>query len=66
MITHAALGNIDWAFAIPLSIAVIPGARIGAHLAIRSSTRGLRLAVAIVLGSIAVAYGIGEVIALGF
>ncbi len=66
MVTHAVLGNIDWAFAIPLSIAVIPGARIGAHLAIRSSDRGLRLAVAIVLGSIAVAYGVGEIIALAF
>lgn len=64
MVTHAVLGNIDWAFAIPLSIAVIPGARIGAHLAIRSSDRGLRLAVAVVLGSIAVAYGGGEIIAL--
>jgi uncharacterized protein len=64
MVTHAALGNIDWAFAIPLSIAVIPGARIGAHLAIRSSDRGLRLAVAVVLGSIALAYGAGEIIAL--
>jgi uncharacterized protein len=66
MITHAVLGNIDWAFAIPLSIAVIPGARIGAHLAIRASDRGLRLAVAIVLGSIAVAYGVGEIITLVF
>jgi uncharacterized protein len=66
MVTHAVLGNIDWAFAIPLSIAVIPGARIGAHLAIRSSDRGLRLAVAIVLGSIALAYGAGEIIALAF
>jgi len=66
MVTHAVLGNIDWAFAIPLSIAVIPGARIGAHLAIRSSDRGLRLAVAVVLGSIALAYGAGEIIALAF
>jgi uncharacterized protein len=66
MVTHAALGNIDWAFAIPLSIAVIPGARIGAHLAIRSSDRGLRLTVAVVLGSIALAYGAGEIIALAF
>jgi uncharacterized membrane protein YfcA len=64
MITHAVLGNIDWAFAIPLSIAVIPGARVGAHLAIRSSERGLRLAVALVLGSIAIVYATGELIAL--
>jgi uncharacterized membrane protein YfcA len=64
MITHAVLGNIDWAFAIPLAIAVIPGAQLGAHLAIRSTERALRLTVAIGLGSIAIAYGVGEVIAL--
>lgn len=63
-ITHALLGHIDWAFALPLCIAVIPGARVGAHLAIRSSDRVLRLSVAIVLGSIAVIYAIGEVAAL--
>lgn len=63
-VTHAILGNINWAFAIPLSIAVIPGARLGAHLAIRASARGLRLIVAIGLGVIAVAYAIGEIIAL--
>lgn len=63
-ITHALLGHIDWAFALPLCIAVIPGARVGAHLAIRSSDRALRLSVAIVLGSIAVIYAAGEIIAL--
>ncbi|HYV58543.1 MAG TPA: sulfite exporter TauE/SafE family protein [Acidimicrobiia bacterium] len=64
MITHAVLGNIDWAFAIPLAIAVIPGAQLGAHLAIRSSERSLRLTVAIGLGSIAIVYGVGEIVAL--
>jgi uncharacterized membrane protein YfcA len=64
MITHALLGNIDWAFAIPLAIAVIPGAQLGAHLAIRSSERGLRLTVAIGLGSIALVYGVGEILTL--
>jgi uncharacterized membrane protein YfcA len=63
-ITHALLGHIDWAFAIPLCIAVIPGARVGAHLAIRSSDRGLRLSVAIVLGTIAIIYAVGELLAL--
>jgi uncharacterized membrane protein YfcA len=63
-ITHQLLGHIDWAFALPLCIAVIPGARVGAHLAIRSSERGLRLSVAIVLGSIAVIYAAGELWAL--
>jgi len=63
-ITHTLLGHIDWAFALPLCIAVIPGARVGAHLAIRSSDRTLRLSVAIVLGTIAVVYAVGELIAL--
>jgi len=63
-ITHAVLGNINWAFAIPLSIAVIPGARLGAHLAIRASARGLRITVAIGLGAIAIVYAAGEIIAL--
>lgn len=63
-IAHALLGNIVWSFAIPLSIAVIPGAQLGAHLAIRSSDRTLRLAVAAVLAVVAVLYAAGEIVAL--
>src|SRR5262249_24876252 len=63
-ITHAALGNVNWRFAIPLSIGVIPGARLGASLAIASTERRLRLCVAIVLGTIAVLYGALEIVAL--
>ena len=63
-ITHAALGHIDWMFALPLCVGVIPGAQIGAHLTIQSSDRTLRLLVGGVLGGIAVAYAIGEVLAL--
>ena len=63
-ITHAFLGDINWAYAIPLSIAVIPGARLGAVLAIRSSDRALRLSVAALLGVLAVIYAVGELLAL--
>jgi uncharacterized membrane protein YfcA len=63
-ITHALLGNIDWLFALPLCIGVVPGARIGAHLTIRSSDRRMRVLVAGMLGTIALAYGIGEILAL--
>ncbi len=63
-ITHALLGHVVWAFAIPLSIAVIPGARLGAQLAIRATDRGLRLAVGVALGTIAIGYAIGELLAL--
>ena len=63
-ITHALLGHIDWAFAIPLCIGVIPGARIGANLTIGSSDRTLRLSVGAVLGIIATIYAVGELVAL--
>jgi uncharacterized protein len=63
-ITHAIFGRVDWSFAIPLAIAVIPGARVGAGLAIRASDRRLRIGVAVMLSLIAVTYFIGELVAL--
>lgn len=62
-ITHAYLGQIDWTFAIPLAIGVIPGARIGAHFTINATDRTLRLTVGAALGIIAAIYAIGELIA---
>jgi uncharacterized membrane protein YfcA len=64
-ITHALLHDIDWRFAAFLAVGVIPGARLGAALAIRSTDRRLRLSVALFLGVIALIYGIGEIAALG-
>jgi uncharacterized membrane protein YfcA len=63
-ITHAALGHIDWLFALPLCVGVVPGARLGAHLTIRSSDRMLRLLVGLILGLLAVVYATGEILAL--
>jgi uncharacterized protein len=63
-ITHALLGNIDWLYALPLCVGIVPGARLGSQLAIRSSDRTLRLVVGLGLGSIAVAYLVGEVLAV--
>jgi hypothetical protein len=63
-ITHAFLGDIDWRFALLLSVAVIPGARLGAVIAIRASDRRLRMAVAVFLGMVAVVYAAGELLAL--
>jgi uncharacterized protein len=64
MITHAALGHIDWLFALPLCVGVIPGARLGAHLTIRSSDRTLRVMVGVILGLLALVYAAGEILAL--
>ncbi|HVF76488.1 MAG TPA: sulfite exporter TauE/SafE family protein [Acidimicrobiales bacterium] len=63
-ITHALFGDIDWRTAAFLSLGVVPGARLGAALAIRAGDRRLRLAVAGFLGLTAVAYAVGEVLAL--
>jgi uncharacterized membrane protein YfcA len=63
-ITHAFLGDIDWRFALLLAIAVVPGARLGAVLAIRADRRNLRLSVAVFLGVVSVLYAAGELISL--
>ena len=63
-ITHAALGDIDWRFALLLAAAVVPGARLGAHLTIRTADERLRTVVAVFLGAIAIVYAVGELVAL--
>ena len=63
-ITHALLGDINWTFALFLAIGVIPGARLGAALAIRAGHRLLRVSVAVFLGGTAVLYAAGEIKAL--
>ncbi|MCU1352138.1 MAG: putative permease, partial [Acidimicrobiales bacterium] len=63
-LTHAALGDIDWRFALLLVVGVVPGARLGAALAVRTGDRRLRLGAAAFLGCTAVVYGAGELRAL--
>lgn len=59
-VSHALLGDIEWGFAIPLAVTVVPGARLGANLAIRATERTLRLAVAFGLGILAAVYAVRE------
>ncbi|MEJ7765035.1 MAG: sulfite exporter TauE/SafE family protein [Acidimicrobiales bacterium] len=63
-VTHALLGDIDWRLAVLLTVGAVPGARLGAAIAIAASDRRLRLAVAIGLGVVAVLYAGGELAAL--
>ena len=63
-ITHTLKHHIDWTFAVPLCIGVIPGARIGARFAIQAADRSLRRITGLVLGSIAIVYAVVEVAAL--
>ncbi len=64
-IVHAALGHIDWAIFAVLTVGVVPGARLGARLALGARERALRIAVGLFLGAIAVLYGAQEIAALG-
>jgi uncharacterized membrane protein YfcA len=63
-ITHALLGHVDWRVAAALIVGVIPGARVGANLAIRASDRRLRVTVATFLACTAVVYAVAELGAL--
>jgi len=48
-ITHAALGHIDWAIALALSLGVIPGAMLGARITLGSTDRAVRIGFATLL-----------------
>jgi uncharacterized membrane protein YfcA len=63
-ITHAIKGNIDWRVAAALTLFVIPGARVGSALTVKSNDVRLRLAVALFLGIISLIYAGGELVAL--
>lgn len=63
-ITHAVLGDVDWRLALFLTLGVLPGARLGAHVTISARNRRVQLAVAILLGAIGLFYGLGELAAL--
>jgi uncharacterized membrane protein YfcA len=58
---HAALGHIDWAIFLWLSIGVIPGAAIGSRWTIRARERTLRTVVASFLLVVSISYGALEV-----
>ena len=61
-IVHAFLGNLDWAAALFLVIGSIPGARLGATIALGTKERTLRMLVGSFLGLVAVAYGVQQVV----
>lgn len=60
-IVHALLGNIDWSIFLVLTLGVVPGARLGARLAIGARERTLRVAVGASLMAVALLYGAREI-----
>ena len=61
---HTALGHIDWSFALPLVIGVIPGARVGSRITVRASERTMRLICGVAFLILAVVFAAREVAGL--
>jgi uncharacterized protein len=59
-LVHWRLGNIDWPIFLVLVLGVVPGARIGARLALGAKEQSLRLLVGSFLLAIALLYGARE------
>jgi uncharacterized membrane protein YfcA len=63
-VVHAILGNLDWTAAALLAIGAVPGARIGATVALGTREATLRLMVGSFLAVVAVWYGAVQMIEL--
>ena len=63
LVTHAVLGNINWAYALLLTIGVIPGAQIGARVTVGASDRTVRTIAGAFFVVLAVVYGVSEIVA---
>jgi uncharacterized membrane protein YfcA len=59
-VVHASLGHLDLGICLALVVGAVPGARIGAAVALGAKERTLRLVVGCGLLAIAAAYGIEQ------
>jgi uncharacterized membrane protein YfcA len=63
-IVHSLKGNVDWAIVLALVAGSIPGARLGARIALGTRERTLRRLVGGFLLVVAAAYGVSEAVSL--
>ncbi len=63
-LTHVVEGTVNWTYALPLCVGVVPGARLGARFALAASDRALRSVIAVVLGILGTGYAIAEIVAI--
>lgn len=62
--THIVLGHVNWRFAVPLAIGIVPGARVGANITVGASEQVMRLVAGSSLIVVSIVYLAGEVAAL--
>jgi uncharacterized membrane protein YfcA len=63
-IVHAVLGHIDAAIFLAITAGGVPGARLGAGLALETGERTLRLVVGVGLLLIAIGYAVEQILAI--
>jgi uncharacterized membrane protein YfcA len=63
-IVHAAFGNIDWPLVLFLTVGAVPGARIGATIALGTGERTLRRIVGFGMLAIAILYAARQLVDL--
>jgi uncharacterized membrane protein YfcA len=61
---HAVAGHIDWTYALPLAIGVIPGARLGSKVTVTVSERASRLICGFLLLTLGSIYLVAELLSL--
>ena len=54
--THIALGHIDWRFAVPLAVGIVPGARVGSRVTVGASEQTMRTSSGALLVLVAMVY----------
>jgi uncharacterized membrane protein YfcA len=64
LVAHIVLGHVDWLFALPLMLGVVPGAQVGARLTIGASEQTVRRWFGVLVIVVACIYGGTELVAL--
>ena len=64
LVAHVALGHVNWTYALPLMLGVVPGAQLGARMTIGASERTIRRLFGALVVVLAIVYGGTELTAL--
>ena len=64
LVGHTIAGHIDWAYAVPLAVGVIPGARLGSKITVTVSDRASRLICGLLLMVLGSVYLVAELLTL--